>query len=583
MKRWLNLLIVLFSETVYSLPLLVVDQHGSPVAQAMVTIARASENTTVLDDMGYVAPGVTAVANATETFFSNNRGEIEFNWQPNDTLRVRKDNYVDQWVNYDPTIKQIVLIEATESQRVDAAASNLWLSQVNFGDEQLKSAFQLNCAFCHQQASVFMRNERTHQQWLDIFARMNSYGARLPEKFFEPIANVLIGEYQRLRAAPNIPKAEPWQESLSDITMHEMEIGDGFSQMHDLLLHPNGKVYVGDNLFDRIYEIDPQTNNYQVYKVPALAGAQPGGFLGNRFKRFPKIDNTMGVHSFAVSPRDGHIFITPSMQQALIEFDPDSKRFTLHEMPSGFYPHTIRIDAEDRVWFTLALSSQVAMFDRQLAKFTLIDLPARNTKEAIIINLLPMIFAIPVDYRPQPAPDEIGTGLPMPYGIDIDANGGVWVARLYANDLAYIDPTTHAVTMIDFPYGGPRRLRCDADGNVWIVAFQEGLLVKYDPSQKKYTSFELPVINEIPYALNVDKVRGQVWVNGNQSDTLMRFDIADQSWLTIPLPRARFFSRDVEIDEATGAVYTTNSHFPIWQTEGGLPSLVRIDGLGVTE
>jgi streptogramin lyase len=346
--------------------------------------------------------------------------------------------------------------------------------------------------------------------------------------------------------------------------------------MHDLLLHPNGKVYVGDNLFDRIYEIDPDSGVYQVYKVPALAHAEAGGFLGNRFKRFPKIDNAMGVHSFAVSPEDGNIFITPSMQQALLEFDVKTKKFTVHKMPGGYYPHTIRIDQHDRVWFTLALSSQVAMFDRSSGQFSLIDLPARNYKEALIIASLPAIFSLPPAWRPQPAPDEVGTGLPMPYGIDVTPDGSIWVARLYANDMARIDPVTLAVEMIDFPYRGPRRLRSDAAGKLWIVAFQDGLLVSYDPTTKRFEEYPLPVRNEIPYALNVDRIRGQVWVNGNQSDSLMRFDIASKTWLRVPLPRARFFSRDIEIDSENGDIYTTNSHFPTWQSEGGVPSLLRL-------
>jgi streptogramin lyase len=86
----------------------------------------------------------------------------------------------------------------------------------------------------------------------------------------------------------------------------------------------------------------------------------------------------------------------------------------------------------------------------------------------------------------------------------------------------------------------------------------------------------LPVINEIPYALNVDKERRVVWVNGNQSDTVLAFDIATSTWKVFPLPRQRFFSRDIEIDESDGAIYTTNSHFPTWQSEGAVPTLLRI-------
>jgi streptogramin lyase len=301
--------------------------------------------------------------------------------------------------------------------------------------------------------------------------------------------------------------------------------------------------------------------------------------MGNRFEVFPKMYNYMGVHSFAFSKKDGNIFITPSMQQALLEFDIESKKFITHPMPEGFYPHTIRVDAQDRVWFTLALSSQVAMFDRTTKQFTVYDLPARSTKEWLILKSLPLMFKIDAKNRPTPAPTRDSIGLPMPYGIDIAPDGTVWVARLYANDLARIDPQTQEVTIIPFPFNGPRRLRIDADGKLWIVAFQDSLLVSYDPQANVFKEHELPVINEIPYALNIDRERGVVWVNGNQSDTILAFDIASESWRVYPLPRQRFFTRDIEISEDDGAIYTTNSHFPTWQSEGAEPTLLRITPL----
>jgi streptogramin lyase len=76
---------------------------------------------------------------------------------------------------------------------------------------------------------------------------------------------------------------------------------------------------------------------------------------------------------------DGHLFITPSAQRCIIEFDPATKAFGLHEIGGGFYPHTIRVDAKDRVWFTLALSNQIGMLDRATGRFTLYDLPRRGS------------------------------------------------------------------------------------------------------------------------------------------------------------------------------------------------------------
>ncbi len=59
-----------------------------------------------------------------------------------------------------------------------------------------------------------------------------------------------------------------------------MPIGDAMSQMHDLLRHSNGMVYVGDNLQDRIYEVDPATGKYTVYKIPPQPGEKLGGPAG---------------------------------------------------------------------------------------------------------------------------------------------------------------------------------------------------------------------------------------------------------------------------------------------------------------
>ena len=152
----------------------------------------------------------------------------------------------------------------------------------------------------------------------------------------------------------------------------------------------------------------------------------------------------------------------------------------------------------------------------------------------------------------------------------------VWIARLYADDIAVIDPESGGVTVIETPFDGPRRLRIDADGHIWIVAFSAGKLARYDPVVDEFELFDLPVVSETPYALNVDRERGVVWVNGNQSDTIMSFHIDTGTWRTYPMSQRRTFTRDIEI-AADGSVYTSNSHFPSWMIEDGQPTLIHVD------
>jgi hypothetical protein len=60
------------------------------------------------------------------------------------------------------------------------------------------------------------------------------------------------------------------------------------------------------------------------------------------------------------------------------------------------------------------------------------------------------------------------------------------------------------------------------------------------------------------------------------SDSMFRFDPKTGDWRIFPLPRRGSFTRDVEFDGRGGAI-TSNSHSPIWQVEGGTPTMIRIE------
>ena len=353
------------------------------------------------------------------------------------------------------------------------------------------------------------------------------------------------------------------------------------SQTHDILVAANGLVYVADNIQDRLYETNPRTSEITVYKIPHLPGDAPGGLLARRLQTFPRHDSTSNAHSLAESPQDGHIFITPSAQRRIVEFDPATKAFKLHEIGGGFYPHTIRVDAKDRVWFTLALSNQVGMLDRSTGRFKLYDLPTRGFREWLNVRLIGVLFrlinwGIPLAHW-LPV-DRAATGTPMPYGIEVTPDGRIWFARLHTNEIGVIDPDSGAIRMIATPFQGPRRLRCDAAGNLWITAFPESAIARYVPSTGVFTRFDLPVLpkgSDTPYSLNVDRARGIVWVNGNQSDSLYTYTIATRTWRVYPLPRRVSFTRDVEF-APDGSAYTALSNFPSWHVETMQPTLIHV-------
>lgn len=578
---WLATALPAFATT-----LTVSDPSGQPLATVMVRERRADGPNLDTSDNGYQAPGITRVVSPEITRFTDASGRVAFGDrdEPMEFL-VRKPGFQDLALK--PPLEQrelaVTLLPETDPLKLaEAKPASSWLGALDLGDRDTKLHFQLQCTFCHQQGNAFIRMERTPDEWRAIIRRMLRYGARLSSQDQQALPEKLSAEFRRLRENPQLlADPLPWSPALAGVTVTEWPLGDIFSQVHDMLFAANGLAYVADNIQDRLYEVNPRTNEVTVYKIPHREGERNGGLLAGRLRDFPKHDSTSNAHSLAESRVDGHIFITPSAQRRLVEFDPQTKQFILHEMEEGFYPHTIRVDQQDRVWFTVALSNQVAMFDRKTQRFTMYDLPTRGFREWLNVKLIGFIFklmswGVPVSsWLPV---DRQATGTPLPYGIDITPDGKVWFARLHTDEIGSIDPTTGKVTMIATPFKGPRRLRTDAEGKLWITAFPESAIVRYDPTTAKFTRFDLPLSpkgGDTPYALNVDRPRGIVWVNGNQSDSLYTFDIATEAWQQIPMPRRVTFTRDVEF-EPDGTAYTAIAHFPGWHVEDGQSTLIRV-------
>ncbi len=564
----------------------IISEDGQALQSVMVSQSPVSGFTLDRSDSGYPPEGVINRSTASYSQFTDAKGRVIFTTYKNQKVRyrLRKPGFKDQTFELGGgEVINVTLIQELDPVLLAAARpANTWLAALDL-EMDLKKHYIMQCGFCHQQGSMYLRRDRSVADWEHTIYRMVNYGARLADDAQASLPELLHEKYARLNKNPAlIAKGTPWDDYLNGASVVEWPIGDSFSQMHDLLYHSSGKVYVGDNLQDRMYEIDADTGEYVVYKLPREKWDKHGGLLGARLKEFPKHETFAGIHSFAESSVDGNIFITASYQQRIIEFNPKTKEWTNHHMDGGYYPHTLRVDGDDNVWFTLALSNQIGMFDRKTKSFKLFDLPSRSFRESITVNLMGVLlklmsWGLPIgNWAPI---DRDSTGVPLPYGIDIAPDGGVWFARLHADSIGRIDPKTHEMKLYNTPFKGPRRLRIDEQGGVWIAAFPESQIVRFDQGSEKFEFFDLPVYplgSETPYSLNIDKKRNIVWVNGNTSDALYAYYYQEKRWQHYPMPKRVTFTRDVEI-APDGRVYTTNSSFPSWHIEDSQPSLIVLD------
>ena len=551
----------------------VLGEDGAPVPLVMVTVKPADRS--LFADKVMPERSVFTANDGVGVVAVPDQGKI--------SLRLRKPGFADTVTEVAANASpRLTLAKQTSAiTLVEERPANAWLAAMNFGDAELQQHFRLQCGFCHQQGTPNTRADRTPEEWEKIFDRMIRYGSRLMSPAQKKLPELLQAEHRRLAADPGlIPPVKPWEGHLARAEIVEWALGDGSSQLHDVFLASSGKLYAGDNLQDNLIELDPTTNISVSHKIPKRPDDKLGGNIGGRLKNYPGVGTYVGLHSLDESPTDGHLFLTGSDSSRLVEFDPQSGEFVLYDLPDGYYPHTVRIDQKDRVWFTMAVSNQVAMFDRSTKTFTFHDLPARTWKEKATIFLLPVVlklanWGVPMHRMPI---DSKSDGLPLPYGIDISPDGTVWFSRLHSDELGRIEPDNNKLTMFPTPFKSPRRLRTDAEGNVWITVFAEGKLAKFDPRTERFTLFDLPTQpagSDTPYSLNVDRKRAAVWVNGTASDTMMRFDIKSESWRVYPLPRRRTFTRDVVIAE-DGSIYTSNGSFPAWHIEDGQPTVIRV-------
>jgi streptogramin lyase len=184
-----------------------------------------------------------------------------------------------------------------------------------------------------------------------------------------------------------------------------------------------------------------------------------------------------------------------------------------------------------------------------------------------------------VDVRGLAARRGQGIDAPVPYGIDVAPDGGVWFSQLNVHRIGRVDPESFAIEIVETPFPAPRRLRFDSQGRLWIPSFSGGLIARFDPRSREFRTFPLPVEppgSDVPYALNVDRRTDTVWICGTNSDTLLRFDPASERFTIYPLPTRVTYTREIDFD-TSGRPWTSNSNSPASQIEGGVPKVIRLD------
>ena len=446
------------------------------------------------------------------------------------------------------------------------------------------------CTYCHQQGSLTTRRPRSEAEWRKIIGLMGRRGAMLPATVRERLPALFIAAYDREAAVPELTRG--WEDAetfwpspgpeASRSRVDEWDLGGRASMQHDIVVHPSGAVYSVDASQDRLHRLVPHPTapERRSWPVPA-EGVPDGGVMRPASQPRAQADNQrVGPHSLQVAP-DGALWITLASGNQLARFDPKEERFEIHPVAAGVYPHTLRFDARGRFWYTMAASNHVGLFDPATGAQHHVRLPARTWAQEVVLRILPFTMWLDRQFDLRAMASEGGDGftMPVPYGIDIAPDGGVWFSQLNENRIGRIDPDSFEVSLVETPFPAPRRLRFDSKGTLWVPSFSAALLAAFDPETGRFETWPLPsdpIEGEAPYALHVDPRTDHVWICGTNSDTLIRFDPEREHFTVYPLPTRVTYTREIDFD-AQGRVWTSNSNSPAWQIEGGQPRVLRLD------
>ncbi|RDE24662.1 hypothetical protein DV711_03475 [Motiliproteus coralliicola] len=530
------------------------------------------------------------------------RYQLETDFTGKVTLRGRSPYYRDTNLDLELTdttvLKQHLLLEklTDEKEISDSLPASAHVAKLEF-DGEGRSAFITQCNYCHQQGNMLTRNPRTEEAWSDTVRRMEGYFALLT---YEEHNQVVKALHEGFDGSPiKVKQTQDYSPELAQATVHEWHVAGPLSFVHDAVVGQNGNLYGLDEGTDIVWELDRETDEITPHKIPGGEGKDRGGRFSGFQLPIGIFSGYHGPHS-AAQIEDGRMYVTNALSGTIGEFNPETAEWIVHDIPEGFlwrkglYPHTIRADKDNNVWFTVLASNMVLKMDTTTGEFTEVDLPSNGALRWATDVFAGLTFKIGELFPEANSAlflshhKWLNQGRDIynwPYGIDINpVDGGIWYGKLLANKIGHIDPDTLEVTEYDTPFKGPRRLRFGKDGILWIPSFDEGMLMAFDTKTKTYENIALPVMSEneyeVPYALNVHEHTGDVWIAANNSDRVLRYIPSEKRFISYPMPSRVVWFRDFEFTK-DGQVCTSNSNLPAYAHEDGVPAFFCIDPEGV--
>lgn len=478
----------------------VVDREGNPVKGAWVTAVKVDRRVTV---------------------FSNADGRFRLRDPGAERLEVRATGMATATLAALTADGRVVLTAADDPTA--EVPSSYWLSLLPAGHE--RQEFILNCGTCHEipKSRITLNGRfRDSAGWAAGIAMMRALDAYsvIPPDFDDAWYADWLAEHLGEAAAGQVPMpVPPADDMLERLVMTEYELPKPGSLPHDLVIGPDGLIWITAFFYDQMWALDPEAGTYRMIDIDD----DPDVVAQARALKFGA---------------DGRLWVVNGGTSAVIRLDTVTGDY--EEFDVEMYAHSLDLDTKGNVWVNdyFAEKERIATVNAATGEVTIIGVPEAG----------------------RPASE----GVPLPYGLQVDKQDRLYSTQLAANTLVVYDTNTGDAELFEMPAAnsGPRRPGIAPDGSLWIPEFNTGYITRFDPDTSQFERVDLGLPTMGAYDIEVDQNSGVVWVTGSLDSSLFRYDPATGRIDRIPFPTEPGYTRHLAIDTENGDVWSAYSSLP---------------------
>ncbi len=274
---------------------------------------------------------------------------------------------------------------------------------------------------------------------------------------------------------------------------------------------------------------------------------------------------------------DGSVWWTGMWASLTGRLDPSTGIMEEYKLPPASRPHSVLPDAQGNIWYTGNSNATIGKLNPATGEVVEFKTEARDPHTATFHpngNLYFTAQQAGVLGKLNPSTGEVTEvpSEPRPYGIQVAADGTVWVAFNGTNKIGAVDPDTLEIRYFEVPDQRTRirRLAIDSAGIIWFVNSTMGKIGRLDPQTGAVIQWDSPSgPSSHPYAIAV--IDDMVWYNesGMRPDALVRFNPRTESFQSWAIPSGAGIVRNVWVTE--------DNNLLIHQSSSNRVGLVKIN------